>query len=473
MSFRVPDSWRALPWLDAVASAGGRVFAVGGAVRDRLLGLEGEDLDLVVAGLAHEAIEERLRPYGKVTFVGRSFGVFKWTPPGGLAVDVALPRIENSTGPGHRDFAVRADPTVPIEQDLARRDFTCNAIAVELPHGSTIDPFGGVRDLEDRVLRAVGSAIERFEEDPLRILRAAGFVARFGLQLEPATRDGMIATVDRLDALSAERVSAECVKLLAKAPRPSVGLRLLRDTGALARVLPEFAPSFGFDQTNPHHHLPLDEHVFAAVDAAAARGSGIVVRVAALLHDLGKPETRTVETDEAGETVAHYYGHEARSAELADDALGRLKFVSAEGFPADGVERVVRLVRHHLVTVEPDASDRTFRRWIRRVGGRTAACELLELWAADRVAHAAGLDDARLDALNRRLEHAGEVPLDPRDVRLDGRALAQRFGVHGPAIGKIKRHLLDRIVDGDVENEPDALACEAAAWIASGGLEQP
>jgi len=462
---RVPDDWKRLAFLHDARAAGGRVFAVGGAIRDLVFGLRPAELDVVVGGIATDRLGALLARTGSVSFVGKSFGVFKWTPPDGHTVDVAVPRRERSTGPGHRDFEVEMSPATPIEDDLARRDFTINAVAVELPDGPGIDPHGGVRDATERVLRAVGAPADRFREDPLRILRGAGFVSRFGLAVEPGTRRAMAECAGLLPAVSPERIATELVKLLGRGVAPSDGLRLLRDIGALVHVLPEFEPAVGFDQCNPHHSMPLDEHTFAVVDGVAARGGGIEPRMAALFHDLGKPQTAALDLAADGSAILRFHGHEQLSGRLARAAGERLRLFAAEGFPRDGMDRVVALVNHHRLDVDEHSSDGALRRLVSRVGGARVAHDLVTLWAADRAAHRDPFDDRRADALRARLDTLGEVPLSQRDLAVSGADLEARFGVHGPALGALKNALLGRVVDGEIPNEREALM-EAARKIA-------
>ena len=462
----IPSSWQSLAWLSDVNSEAGRSYAVGGAVRDWLRGAKSADLDVVVEGLEREVLVEILSRHGSVHDVGASFAVLKWRPTGGgAAVDVAQPRVERSTGPAHRDFEVQSDPGIGIEKDLARRDFTINAVAVDLLSGVRVDPFGGCADLEQGVLRAVGDARERFLEDPLRILRGAGFVARFGLRVAADTRRGMQEVAPELASVSHERVGAELVKLLERSPRPSLGLRLLEETGALAFVLPELLPSVGFEQNNAHHHLDVWEHVLLSVDEAAERGSGIAVRLAALFHDLGKPETYTEERDADGALRGRFLGHEGVSAERAAEILARLRVGAVEGVAADVPERVVALVRHHLVSIDAEASDRAVRRFVHRVGGIARTREVLELWAADRSAHAEGLDPAAYVALRTRVEAAADVPVSAHVLALDGGEIQRRFALEGRAVGDLKQQLLEAVVAGDVPNEQEALLAHARALL--------
>ena len=191
-----------------VTENGGEAFLVGGAVRDALLGFPSKDEDVLVTGIEWSRLEAALQDVGRVDAVGASFGVLKVVRDG-LVIDVALPRTEQSTGIGHRDFAVTYDPKLPLEADLARRDFTVNAMARRISDDVLIDPFNGAQDLERRVLRAVGNPRERFTEDPLRMLRAARFVAKLDFVLEPDTLAALKLEADRIKTVSPERIQTE------------------------------------------------------------------------------------------------------------------------------------------------------------------------------------------------------------------------------------------------------------------------
>jgi tRNA nucleotidyltransferase (CCA-adding enzyme) len=448
--------------LDAVQRAGGSLYLVGGAVRDALLGRGGKDADYLVTGVALERLTSSLEPLMRVDLVGASFGVLKVTLEG-ETVDVALPRTERSTGAHHREFAVTSDPSLPIEADLARRDFTVNAIAKNVATGNLVDPFGGLADLENRVLRAVGDPIDRFTEDPLRMLRLARFVAKLGFTVEPATLEATRELAHLVGTVAPERIQWELRGLL-ESPFPDgilTALRLLRDTGLLTVILPEFAPCIGYDQRNPHHHLTLEEHIFQAVMHGAENNASSLARLALLLHDLGKPATQ--EIDERG--VAHYIHHEARGAEVARGILERLRFSS------EWTHSVVALVANHMRPPR-DASSRALRRFKRDLGALWR--DALEVRLADRLAHVLHgeqpLEDfkrlsAELEALPVALEGFEE-----RDLALSGGELMQLLDLPpGPMVGQWKRRAAQAVVDGELENDPAAIL----AWVrAARGAEQ-
>jgi len=285
------------------------IYAVGGAVRDELLGLPVQDRDYVVVGATpEELLAQGFQP------VGRDFPVFLHPR---THEEYALARTERKSGHGYHGFTVHAAPDVTLEEDLARRDLTINAIA-KGEDGTLVDPHGGVADLRARVLRHVGPA---FVEDPVRILRVARFAARFAdFAIAPETLALMARMVQagEADHLVAERVWQEFAKGLLEA-QPSRMLAVLRDCGALARLLPEVAALAGVPQRADYH--PEGDafiHSLLVLDAAAARGYGLAVRWAALLHDLGKATTPM-------EVLPRHFGHEERGAALAEALSQRLK----------------------------------------------------------------------------------------------------------------------------------------------------
>ncbi len=254
-------------------------------------------------GVDQAGLRALLEPHGKVEDMevhGQLVGVrlyprdrsIRALAPAGI--ELTPPRAERSTGPGHRDFAIVSDATIGLEEDMARRDFTINAMAIRLDGGDLVDPFGGRADLAQRVLRTVGPT--SFEDDPLRLVRALRFVSQLGFDLAPETLAQMEAGAPGLAHVSAERIGGgikadgmgELSKLLL-GREPQRALLLARDTGVLIRLLPEFAPAIGYALGSERQPLPLDEHVFAVVQNAADAGASLAVRLAALFHDLGKP----------------------------------------------------------------------------------------------------------------------------------------------------------------------------------------
>ena len=306
-----------------------KIYCVGGAVRDRLLGLPVQDHDWVVVGSTPEdMVAQGYQP------VGRDFPVFLHPQ---THEEYALARTERKTARGYKGFAVYAAPDVTLEQDLLRRDFTINAIAQEVDDkqggGNLIDPYNGVADLRAGILRHVGAA---FNEDPVRILRAARFAARFGFSIAPETLALMREMVDsgEVDALVAERVWQELARGLME-KRPSRFFETLRSCGALAKILPEMDALFGVPQPE-HYHPEIDcgIHTLLVVDDAAQCGYPLEVRFAALTHDLGKATTPK-------DILPRHIGHELRGAELIQKLAQRLRI------PSDCRDLALLAARHH------------------------------------------------------------------------------------------------------------------------------
>jgi tRNA nucleotidyltransferase (CCA-adding enzyme) len=302
-----------------------RIYAVGGAVRDKLLGLPVKDRDFVVVGATPEMmVAQGYQP------VGKDFPVFLHPR---THEEYALARTERKTAPGYKGFVIHADPDVSLEQDLARRDFTVNAIA-QADDGSLIDPYHGQADLAAGLFRHVSSA---FSEDPVRILRAARFMARFeGFSIAPETMALMREMVadGEVDALVPERVWQELARGLMEA-HPSRMLMTLRECGALARILPEVDALFGVTQPEQHHpEIDTGVHVMMVVDYAARMGYELPVRFAALMHDLGKGLTPPA-------LWPKHHGHEGSGVTLVKAICSRLRV------PKDCTDLAVLATRYH------------------------------------------------------------------------------------------------------------------------------
>ncbi len=436
------------------------LYRVGGSVRDRVLGLaDVVDTDYLVRGLEPARLEALLARHGRVALVGKVFGVYHFTPHGESACDIAFPRTEKSTGPGHRDFEIQTDWRLPIEADLKRRDFTINAMAERLPGGERVDPFGGARDLAAKRLRMIFA--EAFEEDPLRILRGVRFTARFGLTADEATARAMRAAAPLLSTVSAERVRDELSRLLIQCERPSVGFEMLRACGGLRVVLPELERAAGVTQ-NEYHPDDVYWHTLKVCDAAAR--ASLAVRWAALLHDLGKVDTRQV-LHEGGASRVVFYGHDAVGAEMAARVLERLRY------PRVFVQRCVRLVGAHMFRYEHAWKPATVRRFMARVGVDVLE-DLFALREADsRSRHLDG-ELAALEELRARvaLELREKSSVHVADLAVDGEDVMRVLGVGpGPQVGRVLQALLERVLERPALNRRDALLRLLREDFAGGG----
>jgi len=419
----------------AFQGAGHQLWLVGGALRDRLLGIECHDLDYATDA-DPDAVEALVRGLGAtVTTVGKRFGTI------GVRIEGFWSEVTTFRGDSYSGGTRWPDVTfgASIEDDLARRDFTINAFAEDTASGRFIDRYGGRDDLAARRIRAVGEPVERFREDPLRILRGLRFASQLGFEIEAATLAGMAATAHLIPTLSQERVTAELDRLLLGA-EPARGLEALRESGALAFALPELAPMVGCEQ-NRYHLLDVWGHSVATVEAIASTPeSARLRRWAALLHDLGKPAVRHMKVN--GEWG--FYRHETAGAELGAELLGRLKLGRAESLA------IVLIIRRHMDRPDP-ADRRSVRRFMAKAPEHWR--DLLALKRADNASHT--YDDTeyhdRLEAACLRAE-AEEAAALRAESPLSGDDLVRLFDREpGPWIRVIKDRLSALVLDGDLE----------------------
>jgi tRNA nucleotidyltransferase/poly(A) polymerase len=451
---------------DYVRGLGLDAYVVGGAVRDELLGLESKDADFLVPGLDAQGLRARLEPHGRVedlVVAGRLVGLrlnphdraIRRLAPAGI--ELAPPRRERSTGPGRHDFEIVVDPSASVGEDLARRDFTVNAMARRLADGSLVDPFDGRRDLERGVLRTVSE--RSFAEDPLRLVRGLRLVAQRGLEPDAATLRQMREEAQSVRLVSGERIGGgirsdgmgELSKLLL-GREPARALRIARDTGVLTEMLPEFAPAIGFDQESRWHDLPVDEHTFEVVQAAADADRPLHVRLAALFHDLGKPRVAW----RGREGRLHFYGrdgnpgHEEVGARLADAALRRLRY------PTDVRRRVVDVVQHHMLELGRGDANRA-RRLLAKHGDELAF-DLVDHKEADLRGKPDREDDlAALERFRSVLESERSSPHRLADLAVDGDDLIALGYSPGPELGRALDRLLHDVLGDPSLNRRDWL----------------
>ena len=444
---------------DFVRALGLDAYLVGGAVRDELIGLESKDADFVVPGVDYEGLHAALAPHGRVEELevgGRRVGARLYPTDRALralapaGIEFAPPRAERSTGPGRHDFEIVADPGLSIEDDMGRRDFTVNALARRLDTGEIVDPFGGAEDLRNRVLRTVRP--RSFAEDPLRIVRGLRLVSQLGLEPSAETLEQMREEASSVRLVSGERVGGglhadglgELSKLLL-GREPARALRLARDTGVLTALLPEFEQAVGFEQRSDRQHLPLDEHIFEVVQAAADAGAPLAVRLGALFHDVGKPRANGK--------------HAERGARLAAEAMRRLRY------PTRLRTYVTRLVRAHAFPL--DVVDELHARRFLRKHGDKLAFDLVAHKEADlRGKQVSDEELAAAARLRTLLEQERTQPHRLSDLAVDGSDLIELGYEEGPALGRALEALLDAVVEEPALNTRDQLLDRARAQLA-------
>jgi tRNA nucleotidyltransferase (CCA-adding enzyme) len=442
---RIPRPVQAI--LEALREDGKAAYVVGGSLRDILLARTPYDWDL-----ATDARPEVLQTLFPGAVYQNTFGTVA-VQRDGVFYEITTFRRDHDYADFRRPHRVEFGAT--IEEDLARRDFTVNALAWGAVPGATdtlIDPFGGRADLERRRLQAVGVAADRFGEDALRMVRAVRLAAQLEFTIAPPTLAAITQQAELVRHLSGERVAGELQKLL-RADRPSIGLRLMEATGLLRQISPELADQRGVAQAKVAGE-DLWDHTVRTVDAAPRDSP--VVRLAALVHDIGKPTT-------AGD--GHFIGHDAVGGDLAENLLDRLHF------PRIVIERVCLLVRNHMFSYEPAWSDTAVRRFIGRLG-EPALAELLALRAADNLGSGLAANANGLEALRARVgeQIQAKAVLDRSGLAVDGDDLIRELGaVEGPILGSILDQLVEVVLNDPGRNDRPTLLLLAQAMLAEDG----
>ena len=425
--------------------AGYETCAVGGCVRDCLLSRVPDDWDLCTAAPPEQILSlfADCRPIP----TGQAHGTVT-VPIGGILCEITPFRTESGYADGRHPDQVLFGCT--LEEDLARRDFTINAMAYH-PVRSLIDPFGGRRDLQDGLLRCVGDPFRRFSEDALRLLRGARFLAVFGLTAEAGTAAALHDLSSTVVRASHERLLPELLKLLC-APQAARALSEFSDL--LFALVPELAEQKDFPQHNPHHHLDIWRHTLAVLSAVPPEPA---LRLAALLHDAAKPLCATVDAD----GVSHFKGHPARGAEMADAILRRLRCSNALR------EEVVSLVLLHDERTKPDLPA------VRRLMAKLPPARLDALFALQRADVAGQAPDSReakyarisaVEALTHRILEQKLCCSLPQ-LAVSGDDLLALGVSKGPGVGQLLHRLLDAVIDEELENDRELLLRQAARWL--------
>jgi len=441
---------------DVIRAAGGHAWLVGGSVRDCALGLEIRDIDVEVFGLGSAALVSALQAEFALDLVGESFGILKLKD---LPIDVGLPRRDFKIGLGHKGFETQSDPDMDLTEAAARRDFTLNAVYVDPLTGEVADPWNGLADLDARRLRHTSDA---FDEDPLRVLRGMQLAGRFELEAAPETLARCAGM--NMDELPPERVFGEWWKLLTMSRRPSMGLEFLRQTTWL-RFFPELADLVGCEQ-DPGWHPEGDVwvHTLQALDVFAVEKTGdtwedLVVGLAVLCHDFGKPSTTRREN---GRLISP--GHEPAGVELTTGFLERM---------TDNrrlLKDVLPLVSEHMRPVvfhRDDVSDAAIRRLANRVGRLD---RLIRVAKADQLGRRPLKDDTfpAGDWLTHRAESLDVLDHVPRPLVLGRHLLAMGMS-EGPAMGPVLDQCFQAQLDGVFTTLEDGLVFAAAHLPGGGG----
>jgi tRNA nucleotidyltransferase (CCA-adding enzyme) len=439
---------------DHLNQVGGRSFLVGGCIRDARLGFEPKDWDLEVYHLTPEILQDKLSELGKVIEVGKSFGVFKITM-GNEELDIAVPREEKKTGPGHKNFEISPNPEMPLKEALSRRDFTINAIAYDITSGTTHDPYNGIADLENKILRPTS---ERFKEDPLRVLRGFQFAGRFGLECSPEFIRMAKEIHDSFNELAKERVWMEFSKWARKSSLPSKGLQALKDTGWIQHF-PEIANLVECKQS-PQWHPEGDVfiHTTHCCDELtkidyyknASGEEKEILMLTMLAHDFGKPKFTQFEDD--GRITSH--GHEAGGVKPL------IQFLKSIKAPRYIKTAAIPLVNNHLAhasfKIDPP-STRSIQRLAKRLSPASIT-QLVCIMQADQNGRPplpkiepVGVRNIREVALKNNINER------PPQRWIEGRDLINLGMEPGPKMGIMVNEIFNDQIDDKVKSQEEAL----------------
>ncbi|MFO8165407.1 MAG: CCA tRNA nucleotidyltransferase [Desulfatiglandales bacterium] len=411
---------------ERLIKSGYQAFIVGGAIRDSLLGCQINDWDVatnatpnIIRGLFPELTSFTLK-HGTVTLVsqGRHF--------------------ELTTFRGIDGFSSS------IDEDLAHRDFTFNAIAYDINAKRIIDPFGGQRDIEEKLVRAVLNPSQRFQEDPLRIMRAIRFSLELGYSIEPETLIAIQSMAQTIDTVAKERIRDELLKIL-MVKKPSIGFNMMRKLDLLKRILPELVEGYRKRQNN-YHKYTIYRHTMETVDAI---NDDPILRLSALFHDIAKPRVRKKINGKW-----RFFGHATLSAELTKEIMVRLKFSN------EWINRVTHLIAHHMFDYKQELSDKAVRQFIKRIGADNVGC-LIALRKADEIAHGWGRDSEKdIETFTNRIDSQIKqlYPLTISGLAVNGHDIMNALNVKpGPRIGQILNQLLAIVIEKPEFNTKDKL----------------
>ncbi len=418
-------------------SRGCDAYLVGGCVRDLLLGRKPSDYDVVT-----EASPEVIRSlFPRTVALGARYGTIVVITPGGVVEVSTWKSRYHSPLPG----------LTGIEADLFWRDFTINAMAMD-ENGAIFDPFGGLQDLKGRIIASPAhQAAQRFRHDPLRMVRAIRLGCTLDFTLHPRVTDAIVDEAPLLSRVAVERIRGELDHILLS-ERPAQGIRALATTGLLAYILPELMPLLDFDQKSPRHDRDGFEHTMAVLAACPPR---LTVRLAALLHDVGKPACFTVDHDGRG----HFYNHHIEGSRVASAILQRLKYDRRTAAV------VTRLVYDHMSRF-PHVREGSLKKLISRVGEENLD-DLFDLQRADILGSAAPFDTSGLDTMQKEIGRilALRPPLHICDLAIDGNDLIALGYEPGPRIGRVLEALLDEVLEQPEMNQAGTLLEKAKAWL--------
>ena len=450
MRFELPSF--VLEILKKFQDKGFEIYIVGGAVRDLLSGRIVNDWDFTTNAQPTEIL--KIFPDGFYDNVFGTVGISHESSEN--PYEITTFRREYGYSDSRRPDKIEWGKT--LEEDLQRRDFTINAMALGRVKGKRVkgesainlnDYYDGQLDLKNKLIRAVGDPNERFSEDALRMMRGVRIAAELGFTIEEKTFEAIKLNVKLIDKIAKERVGDEFLKLLASA-YPYEGMLILRNTGLMEELLPEVEQSFGVEQKSPgrHHIYDVGTHSLLSLKYVADKNSDPIVRLATLIHDAGKP--LTVKKLDTG--VITFYNHEVISGRIAKQIATRLRLSKKQA------EKLYRLVRYHQFTVNEKQTDSALRRFIRNVGAENVA-DMIDLRVGDRLGGGARETSWRLEEFKKRLVEVQKQPFTVRDLKISGHDVMRELGIKpGPTVGRVLKKLYDEVVEKKIENTKSALS---------------
>ena len=438
--------------LNALKDNGFDAYVVGGCVRDSLLGLQPKDWDICTSALP-EQVEEVFKGY-RIIETGLKHGTVT------IVMDDGQYEITTFRTDGTYSDCRRPDNVTfvsNVEDDLARRDFTINALAYN-GNDQLVDLWGGVDHLEQGIISCVGNADDRFNEDALRIMRALRFASVYGFKISAETSRAIHKNAHLLNNIAVERINVELCKLLCG----KGALQTLLDyNDVITTIIPEFKPCVGFDQNNRYHQYTVYDHIAHAVDNY--KGSDLKVKVALFFHDIGKPTCYT--EDERG---GHFHGHGVPSSKITEAALKRLRFDNKT------LKDVTELVLYHDSVIEP--TPKTVKRWLNKIG-HEQLLRLLDIRMADILAHAEGTQESRIERRNAVRELVDSVIAEEqcfsiKDLEISGTDIIDMGVPQGKLVGEVLNYLLDKVISGELNNDRFDLLNEAGDYLESKDREK-
>ena len=437
MELKLPAEVKTI--MSKMNNAGYEIYVVGGAVRDLLTGKIVTDWDYTT-----NATPESIQEVFPSSFYDNSFGTVGIPSQSDLHPhEITTFRTEHGYSDSRRPDEVKWGKS--LIEDLKRRDFTINAIALSANKEIT-DPFNGQKDLKKKIVKAVGEPQERFGEDALRMMRAIRFASQLGFTIESNTLDAISTHATLINKVASERVRDELFKIFLS-PYPDEGITLLRNTGLLEIILPEAEKMFGVDQRSPQRHHIYDVGTHALMSLKHCQSSDVITRFATFIHDIGKPQTYK----KLDNGVITFYNHEIVSAKIASRIADRLRLSKAQK------DNLWRLVRYHQFTVDEVQTDSAIRRFIKNVGVNNID-EMLELRRSDRLGSGARETSWRTEDFKARIAEVQKQPFTVHDLKLTGHNIMKELNLKpGPKIGEIMDELFKAVMAKEVKNTKPAL----------------